>query len=79
MMLLLEEMRRKQTLDKAFETMEKQGVKTDDLLRKFEKLGLNPIPLRVGYAAKKMPSLLHILRAVEEESVTIELEYWKWK
>ena len=79
MMMLLEEMRRKQTLDKAFETMEKKGVKTDDLLRKFEKLGLNPIPLRVGYAAKKMPSLLHILRAVEEESVTIELEYWKWK
>ena len=61
------------------ETMEKQGVKTDDLLRKFEKLGFNPIPLRVGYAAKKMPSLLHILRAVEEEPVTIELEYWKWK
>ena len=55
--------------------MEKQGVKTDDLLRKFEKLGFNPIPLRVGYAAKKMPSLLHILRAVEEEPVTIELEY----
>ena len=79
MMLLLEEMRRKQTLDKAFETMEKQGVKTDDLLRKFKKLGFNPIPLRVGYAAKKMPSLLHILRAVEEEPVTIELEYWKWK
>ena len=79
MMLLLEEMRRKQTLDKAFETMEKQGVKKDDLLRKFKKLGFNPIPLRVGYAAKKMPSLLHILRAVEEEPVTIELEYWKWK
>ena len=79
MMMMFEEMRRMQTLDKAFETMEKQGVKTDDLLRKFKKLGLNPIPLRVGYAAKKMPSLLHILRAVEEEPVVVVLEYWKWK
>ena len=59
--------------------MEKQGVKTDDLLRKFKKLGLNPIPLRVGYAAKEMPSLLHILRAVEDEPVVVVLEYWKWK
>ena len=48
MRTLLTEMQHKQTVDKAFQVMEKQGIKTDGLLEKFHKLGINPIPLREG-------------------------------
>ena len=82
MRTLLTEMQRKQTIDKAFQAMEKQGIKTDGLLKKFRKLGINPIPLREGYGAKRMPSLTQILKTVgdlDKSSVTVELFYWKWK
>lgn len=82
MRTLLTEMQRKQTIDKAFQAMEKQGIKTDGLLKKFCKLGINPIPLREGYGAKRMPSLSAILQTVgnpDKSSVTIELSYQKWK
>ena len=78
----LTEMQRKQTIDKAFQAMEKQGIKTDGLLDKFRRLGINPIPLREGYGAKCMPSLSAILQMVgnpDKSSVTIELFYQKWK
>ena len=78
MLILLEQMQRKQTLDKAFQYMGKK-YKTSDLLERFQKLGLNPIPLRKGYAAKKLPSLLDILKSVGTKPVQIELKYWKWK
>lgn len=78
MLILLEQMQRKQTLDKAFQCMEKK-YKTSDLLERFQTLGLNPIPLRKGYAAKKLPSLLDILKSVGTKPVQIELKYWKWK
>lgn len=82
MRTLLTEMRRKQNIDKAFRSMEKRGMKTDGLLDKFRRLGINPIPLREGYGAKRMPSLTQILKTVgdlDKSSVTVELFYWKWK
>ena len=72
-------MRRKQTIDAAFALMERQGYRTDDLLKKFEKLGINLIPLRQGYAAERMPSLPEILHKIENCPITVELSYWKWK
>lgn len=50
MQMLFAKMRRKQTIDAAFICMECQNYRTDDLLKKFEKLGINPVPLRQGYA-----------------------------
>ncbi len=79
MLLLLSEMRRKQTIDAAFALMERQRYRTDDLLKKFEKLGINPIPLRQGYAAERMPSLPAILHKIEDCPIKVELSYWKWK
>ena len=71
MLTLLDQMQRKQTIDKAVRYMEKNGYKTKSLLKRFQSLGLNPIPLRKGYAAKRMPSLLHILKSVGTQPVKI--------
>ena len=79
LLTLLDQMQRKQTIDKAVRYMEKNGYKTKSLLKRFQSLGLNPIPLRKGYAAKRMPSLLHILKSVGTQPVKIELAYWKQK
>ena len=79
MLLLFSEMRRKQTIDAAFVLMERQGYRTNDLLKKFEKLGINPVPLRQGYAAERMLSLPAILHKIEDCPIKVELSYWKWK
>lgn len=79
MRTLLTKMRRMQTIDAAFRSMEKQGIQTDGLLRKFDKLGISPIPLRKGYAAKRMPSLTKILRTVGDKPFVVDLHFEKWK
>ena len=79
MAVLLSEMRRKQTIDKAFQTMEWRGIPTADLLRKFGKLDISPIPLRQGYAAERMPSLTEILQTVEDKPLVVDLHCEKWK
>ena len=79
MLTLLNQMLRKQTIDAALHGMARQGVPTERLLGKFEKLSINPVPLRQGYAASRMPSLTEILRTVGEKPMTVEFCYWKWK
>ena len=79
MAALLTEMRRKQTIDKAFQSMEKQQIKTAGLLKRFSKLGISPIPLRKGYAAERMPSLPEILQTVGDQPVVVDLHCEKWK
>ena len=79
MKILLDQMRYKQTVDAAFTWMGKNGFRTDGLMKKFEKLGINPIPLRQGYAASRMPSLAEILRSVDAQPIQVELTEWKWK
>ncbi len=72
-------MQRKQSLDAAFKQMKNRGEKTEDLQKKFAKLGLNPIPLRVGFSVKYMPSLVEILHCVEDEPVVVELKELHYK
>ena len=79
MLTLLEQMQRKQTIDAALKWMEKQDMRTKDLLEKFGELGINPIPLRKGYAASRMPSLPEIFSTISEEAISIDLTEWKWK
>lgn len=79
MKVLIKLMQRKQSLDAAFRQMKNKGEKTEDLQDKFAKLGLNPIPLRVGFCVNRMPSLVEILRCVEDEPVIVELQETKWK
>ena len=79
MRTLITQMQRKQTIDAALRWMEKHSIQTDGLLDKFRKLGINPISLRQGYAAERMPSLPEILRKVGEKPVNVVLSWWKWK
>lgn len=79
MLTLLEKMQRRQTIDAALHGMARQGVPTEGLLGKFEKLGINPIPLRQRYAASRMPSLAEILRTVGKDPVCVQLSEPKWK
>ena len=79
MRTLLTEMQRKQTIDASFRSMEKQGIQTDRLLCKFDKLGISPIPLRKNYAAKRMPSLPKILQAAGDKTFVVNLHFEKWK
>lgn len=79
MRTLLSQMRRRQTIDAALHWMDKHDLKTDGLLKKFEKIGLSPIPLRKGYAAERMPGLVEILRSIGEKPVEVELVEWKWR
>jgi len=72
---LLKLMQRKQSLDAAYKNMKKKETLQDN----FAILGLNPIPLRVGLCIKRMPSLVEILRAVEDKPVIVELQETKWK
>ena len=79
MLTLLNQMLRKQSIDAVLHGMARQGVPTERLLEKFEKLGINPIPLREGYAAFRMPSLAEILRTVGKNPVYVQLSEPKWK
>lgn len=79
MRTLVTQMQRKQMIDAAFRSMEKQGIQTDGLLQKFAKLGVSPIPLRQGYVAERLPSLSEILCTVDKQPMAVELIYWKWK
>ena len=76
---LLPEMQCKQAIDAALRWMEKHNIQTDRLLDKFRRLGTNPIPLRQGSAAERMPSLPEILREVGDKPVNVVLSWWKWK
>ena len=79
MQTLPDQMQRKQTIDAALHGMARQGVPTERLLEKFEKLGIKPIPLRKGYAAFRMPSLAEILRTVGKNPVYVQLSEPKLK
>lgn len=79
MRTLVTQMQRKQTIDAALRWMEKHSIQTGELLDKFRKLGINPISLRQGYAAERIPSLPEILREVRDKPVSVVLSWRKWK
>lgn len=72
-------MQRKQTVDKALRDLGRQGIRTDELLAKFEKIGVNPVPLRKGFCCKRLPSPIELLETVGSKPLTVEIEYWKIK
>ncbi len=74
MLRLFKLMRHRQTVDSALQVMEKENIKTDDLLKRFAKLGLNPIPLRKDFKVKSMPSLVHILKTLGDSTVEIDVD-----
>ena len=79
MLELARQMQRKQTVDKALRDMKLPNNQVDALLERFEKLGVNPTPLRKGFCCKRLPSPIELLETVDDHPLTVEMEYWKTK
>ena len=79
MLELVERLQRVQSVDKALETMKKQGYDTDTLLDKFGKLGISPIPLWKNFCARRLPGPVELLKSVSGGAVTVEYIKVKYK
>lgn len=77
MLALVSLLQRKQSVDKALKTLEKQSVNTVGLLDAFKHLEINPIPLRQNFGAQSLPSPVTLLRSVSQQDVFVE--YWEIK
>ena len=64
---LVELLKTVQSVDKALEKLEAKGYDTSGLLKKFEKLGISPVPLRKDFCAERLPNLVELLNTVGDE------------
>lgn len=64
---LVELLKTVQSVDKALEKLEAKGYDTSGLLKKFEKLGISPVPLRKDFCAERLPGLVELLNTVGDE------------
>lgn len=72
MLELASRLQRMQSVDKALDKMEKAGYDTSDLLERFDKLGISPIPLWKNFCAKELPGPVTLLRAVSDGELAVE-------
>ena len=72
MLELASRLQRMQSVDKALDKMEKAGYDTSDLLERFDKLGISPIPLWKDFCAKELPGPVALLRAVSNGELVVE-------
>lgn len=72
MLELASRLQRMQSADKALDKMEKAGYDTSDLLERFDKLEISPIPLRKNFCAKELPGPVTLLRAVSDGELAVE-------
>ena len=79
MLELASRLQRTQTVDKALSKLEEEGCDTADLLQRFDKLGVSPIPLWKNFCAKELPGPVELLRAVSSEDISIEYMEVKYK
>ena len=68
-----------QSVDKALEEMKKDGYDTDNLLDKFEKLKISPIPLWKNFCAKRLPGPVELLKGMSDGGVKVEYVKVKYK
>ena len=68
------QLRRAQIVDHVFERMEKEGWKFDrkNLLSRFQKLGISPIPLWNNFCAKQLPSPVTLLKEIADGEITVD-------
>ena len=77
---LVELLSRVQSVDKALSKMEKNGYDVSDLLDRFKKLGISPVPLRMNSRAHHLPSPAELLRtAAAGEKVEVKYTIVKYK
>lgn len=79
MLELASRLQRTQSVDKALQKMEEQGYSTADLLDKFAKLGISPIPLRKNFCAESLPGPVELLKRISAGDVAIEYVKAKYK
>ena len=79
MMELVRLLQRKQSVDKAIQVMEKQGMDTTGLLDKFDQLGVSPIPLRVNFCAESIPGPVTLLKNLAKGEVRVKYVKAKYK
>lgn len=79
MLELASRLQRAQSVDKALQKMEEQGYSTADLLDKFAKLGISPIPLRKNFCAESLPGPVELLKRISAGDVAIEYVKAKYK
>ena len=69
-----------QSIDKALEKLEAKGYDTSGLLKKFEKLGISPVPLRKDFCAERLPNLVELLNTVgDKSSIVVPYTVIKYK
>lgn len=65
-------LQRTQSVDKALTNLEKDGYDTAELLDRFDKLGISPIPLWKNSCVKELPGPVELLRAVSGGELPVE-------
>ena len=73
MLELSARLRRGQIVDNVFKRMERDGWDFDrkELLRRFEKLEVNPIPLWNKFCAEQLPSPVTLLREISDGELRV--------
>lgn len=73
MLELSRRLSRGKIVDKVFDRMEADGWKLDrkDILHRFEKLGVSPIPLWKNYCAERLPSPITLLRGISAGEIKV--------
>jgi len=79
MLKLVASLQRIQSVDKAIKKLEKEGYNTDDLLDRFDKLGISPIPLRKNFCAQELPGPVELLQAISNGAIPVEYLKVKYK
>ena len=79
MLELAKRLQRIQSVDKALEKMKKDGYDTDNLLDKFNKLKISPIPLWQNFCAKRLPGPVELLKGMSDGGVKVEYVKVKYK
>lgn len=72
MLELASRLQRMQSVDKALDKMEKAGYDTSDMLERFDKLEISPIPLRKNFCARELPGPVTLLRAVSDGELAVD-------
>lgn len=74
MLELSRRLSRGKIMDRVFDRMEADGLKFDrkDILDRFEKLGISPIPLWKNFCAERLPSPITLLKGISEGEIKVD-------
>lgn len=79
MLALVQQLQRVQSVDKALKKVDANGYNTENLLKRFDRLGFSPIPLRKQFCAERLPGPVTLLRSVSDGDVLVKYQHIKYK